>query len=112
MKYIILILLFSNLSLSLTAQVNVDSLFSIWNDTTQPDTNRLKAMGDLCFKHYIMFSPDSAIYYSQQMLDLALEKGLKKYQADALHNMAGNEMMKANFEKSLGFNQQSLVLRK
>ena len=112
MKNLILVLLFSNLSLFLTAQVNVDSLFAIWNDTTQPDTSRLKAMGDLCFKHYRMINADSVLFYGQQMLDFASDKGIKKYQADALHEMAGAEMYRTNFEKCLAFNNRSLALRK
>lgn len=27
-------------------QVNIDSLWTVWNDTTQPDTIRLKAIDD------------------------------------------------------------------
>jgi hypothetical protein len=112
MKNLIFVVLFLNFSLAMIAQVNVDSLFSIWNDTTQPDTSRLKAMDDLCFKHYSYTDLDSSFYYSQQMYDFASDKGLKKYQADALHNMAIAEHNKHNYEKSLELNNRSLVLRK
>ena len=35
------------------AQVNLDSLWSVWNDTTQADTNRLKAMKKIAWDGYL-----------------------------------------------------------
>ena len=39
---------------------NLDSLWSVWNDNTQPDTTRLKAMHKIAWDGYIYSQPDSA----------------------------------------------------
>ena len=51
------------IGLSSVAQVNLDSLWNVWNDKTHPDTNRLKAMHDIAWEGYLSSQPDSAFYY-------------------------------------------------
>ena len=54
------------LSFSIKAQeVNLDSLWGVWNDKTQQDTNRLKAMIDIAWDGYLYSNPDSAFYFAQ-----------------------------------------------
>ena len=52
-------------------QVNLDSLWSVWNDTTQVDTNRLKAMKSIAWDAYLFTQPDSAFYFAQLQYDFA-----------------------------------------
>jgi hypothetical protein len=78
------------------SQVNVDSLWGVWDDKSDADTPRLKAMYDLVFKHYFLIDLDSAPLCAQLMLNFATYKGLKKFQADALHDLGGTEMLKGN----------------
>jgi hypothetical protein len=42
----IIVIVFSN-CFGLFAQVNLDSLRTVWNDTNQPDTIRLQALKDI-----------------------------------------------------------------
>ena len=58
--FIALVISFSSL-----AQVNLDSLWNVWNDNTQPDTNRLKAMNKIALDGYLFSQPDSAFYFAQ-----------------------------------------------
>ena len=74
--------------LSIAPASVLDSVMGVWNDTTQPDTNRLKAMQWMIGDSYIFSKPDSAIYYAQMQYELAEVKGQKKYMANAL-NMQG-----------------------
>ena len=45
------------------AQVNLDSLFGVWNDETKADTSRLKAMHKIAWDGYLNTKPDSTFYY-------------------------------------------------
>ena len=84
-KTLLLILLVFPLLLSANKQTNTDSLWSVWNDTTQADTNRLEAMNKIVWKRYLYFQPDSAFYFAQIAHALAKQKGQKKYEALALN---------------------------
>ena len=72
-KLLFILLLLPALS---NAQVNLDSLWGVWNDATQADTNRLKAMQKISLK-YLYTQSDSAFYFAQLRLDFAKEKGQK-----------------------------------
>ena len=66
------------------AQVNLDSLWSVWNDTTQADTNRLKAMKSIAWDGYLFNQPDSAFYFAQLQYDFALSVTNTKWMATSL----------------------------
>jgi class 3 adenylate cyclase len=110
---VITTLLLVSLNFASHAQINADSLWGIWNDKAQPDTTRLKAIDDLTFKYFFqsLYQLDSTSYYGQKMLDLAKEKGLKKYQANALHNMALPLTHTGRMDEGLDLNSQSLAIR-
>ena len=60
-----------------------DSLWAVWNDPNQPDSNKLKAMYDIAWDGYLFSQPDSAHYYSGLQLELARESGQKRWEAKA-----------------------------
>ena len=64
--FIVLFISFSSIS-----QLNLDSLWSIWDDKTQPDTTRLRAIDKIAWDGYLFSKPDSAFYFAQLKLDLA-----------------------------------------
>ena len=55
----------------LKSQINFDSLWSVWNDTTQSDKNRLKAIKTIAWDGYLFTQPDSAFYFAQLQYDFA-----------------------------------------
>jgi len=69
--------------LSLASAVNLDSLWGVWNDKSQPDTNRLKAMHKIAWNGYLYSQPDSTYYFAQMEYELAEATGNKKQMADA-----------------------------
>lgn len=83
------------------AQVKMDSLWAVWNDEAQPDTNRLKAMKEISWKGYLFSQPDSAYYYAQWMYDLAEQKGLKKYMADAVKTQGASYAVRGVNESAI-----------
>ena len=70
MRYLIIIA-FCLVSFISIGQREMDSLWGVWNDKSQPTLNRLKAMDDIAWVGYLFTLPDSAFYYAQQEYDLA-----------------------------------------
>lgn len=84
MKNKIFLFLFTLLSISLNAQVNLDSLWSVWTDEAKEDTTRLKALANITYEGFIEGQPDSAIHFALIQNEFANKRGLKEYRADAL----------------------------
>ena len=42
------------------AEINLDSLWTVWGDAKQPDTIRLQAMQRICLQGYLYSKPDTA----------------------------------------------------
>ena len=80
--YLFFIALF--ISLSSLAQVNLDSLWNVWNDNTKADTSRLKAMKNIAWYGYLYSKPDSAFYFAQMQYDFSKSVNNKKWMAIAL----------------------------
>jgi hypothetical protein len=49
----------------MASALNLDSLWNVWNDKTQADTMRLKAINDFARDGYLYSKPDSAFYFAQ-----------------------------------------------
>ena len=71
--------------LTMASALNLDSLWGVWNDKSQPDTNRLKAMDKIAWNGYLSSQPDSTFYFAQMEYDLAEATGNKKQMAGALN---------------------------
>ena len=74
--YLFFITLF--IGCSSIAQVNLDSLWNVWNDHSQADTSRLKAINDIAWDGYLYTQPDSAFYYAQVEYEFAFSVNKKK----------------------------------
>ena len=96
-------LLFLLISFSSNAQVNLDSLWNVWNDKTQADTNRLKAMKSIAWEGYLFTQPDSAFYFAQKGYDFAKAKNNKKWMANSLNTQGASFYLKGNYEKALEY---------
>ncbi|MDG2226728.1 MAG: tetratricopeptide repeat protein, partial [Flavobacteriales bacterium] len=105
-------LIFLLLSFSSKAQVNLDSLWGVWNNNTQPDTNRLKAMKDIAWDGYLFSQPDSAFYFAQIEYDFAEAVDNKKWMADALNIQGISFAIRSNNEKAMEYYSKSLAIRK
>ena len=93
------------------AQVNLDSLFGVWNDETKADTSRLKAIHKIAWNGYLFSQPDSAFYYAQLEYDFALKVDNKKYMSQALNTQGVSFAVRGNYEKALEHYEKSLKIR-
>jgi tetratricopeptide (TPR) repeat protein len=90
---------------------NPDSLQALWSNSKVADTVRLKAFKNLIWDHVIFVNPDSAFKMAQSGINLAKEKGLKKFEAD-LYNMQGvSHSMRGNTDKAVDLYLKSALLK-
>ena len=66
------------------AQLNVDSLWGIYNDEQKTDSTRLMAMWFIAYDCYLFNNPDSSYLLAQQMYDFAVKTDEMQFQAHAL----------------------------
>jgi len=81
-----------------------DSLWAVWNDAKQADTNRYKAIHTIIWKGYMNTDPDSALRIVELMLSDAEQKDRKSDRAQALNTRGAAYLMlgqNKNAEKSL-----------
>jgi len=88
-------------------QPNLDSLWGVWEDKSQPDTNRLDAMKRIAWYGYIYTAPDSSIYFAQQLLELAESIEHRKFVADALNIQGSAYRLLGEFDKAIEYHQRS-----
>ena len=93
------------------SQVNIDSLMTVWNDTSQPDTIRLDAMNKIAWDGYLFSQPDSAFYFAQQEYDFAKSKGLKNKIADALNIQGSSFYIQDDYANAIDYYTRSLSIR-
>lgn len=70
------------------AQTSSDSLWGIWEDTSQSDTVRIEAIHEYIVLKYLNTNPDSAYYFSKLEFNFANERGLKKHKGPALRTQS------------------------
>ena len=101
MKRCLIFNLFLFLCFSQFAQkINQDSLWSVFKNETQPDTNRLKAIHSIS-RNYLNNNPDSAIILAQKELAFAKKTNQKKYQANAFNIIGTAYKNKGDYANSL-----------
>ena len=111
MEKISTLIIFYGITLSLNAQVNIDSLRKLWNDTTQADTVRLYAIDELAWDARYK-NTDSAIIFATLELDYAKLKNHKLWQAKACNTLGVAWYIKSNYAKAIEWHQQSLSIMK
>jgi CHAT domain-containing protein/tetratricopeptide (TPR) repeat protein len=97
-------------SLAGTAQYKADSLRQVWNNLLLADTIRLDAVQALAFNVYLSTYPDSTFYYSQQMYELAVKTGHKKFEADALNNQGVSLSIRGYYEPAIVYYERALAI--
>jgi len=98
-------------TLFIHAQTNLDSLWNIWNNQSQPDTSRLKAIKAIAWDGYLFRQPDSAYYFAQMQYDLAEKSGLKKQMADALNTQGISLYLRGEYPEAMYKYKLSLTIK-
>ena len=95
--------------LTMASALNLDSLWGVWNDSTQADTNRLKAMHKIA--HGIIYSqPDSAFYFAQLWYELAESVNNKKSMSNALITQGVSFHFRGDYAKAIHYYTRSLKI--
>lgn len=92
------------------AQVNLDSLWSVWNDTLQEDTNRLNAIDKLAWDGYLYSNPDSAYLLAQLEYDFAVSNNYKKNMTNALNTQAATFYLHGDYKKAITYYEKILSI--
>mgnify|MGYP002725483633 CR=1 FL=1 len=92
------------------AQVNLDSLWGVWNDDAAPDSNRVQAMHNISWKGYLYSQPDSAYYFAQKLYDFARSKGFKKEMSMALMTQGASYYVRSNYPKAMEYYKKCFEL--
>ena len=108
MNKVYLLIFLSLATRVLPAQVNTDSLWQIWNDTSRPDTTRIVAIQHMAWN--IMFTdPDSGSVLAKKELDFAEKIGDKWWQGKALNVIGTTYNLKGEYAAALAAYQKALV---
>ena len=107
-KLLCLLVLFPSIIFS----QEVEKLYSIWDDTGQPDSIRFASLRQICLDHLVDDYPDSAFKLAQTMYEDAILIENKKYQADALHIQGYIFNLRGNYASSKDYFLRSLQLSK
>lgn len=87
----------------------LDSLWSIYNNKTQADTNRLKAIHKIAWD-YLYINPDSTLVFANLELKLSLDKNNQYFEAQALNSIASSYNLKGDYQLALNNYFKSLVI--
>ena len=109
-QLLIIVLVFLSIRSVSLAQVNIDSLNGVWNDESQPDTTRFKAMKIISWDGYLFTNPDTAYTLLDELIELAKSKGNKKWEARALNIQGVSFIVRGNFSLALDHDLRSLKL--
>ena len=91
----------------------LDSLWSVWNDHSLPDTARMQAMDYITFDHYMYNKPDTAYVLAGLVLELAQRIGNTRYEAWAYNARAAALQMQGDYPGALDdFKRSKVILEK
>ena len=105
----ITILLFS-FSLSLSAQTNLDSLFTIWQDHDQPDSLRVIAYKEYIWNGFMFSKPDSAFTLAVPLFEYALKQDYPAANAQGLYLQGVSSYLRGIYSEALRYYQNGLNL--
>ena len=106
--YILLLVIITSVTKQSFSQ-NTDSLWKVYNNTSQTDTTRLKAIYDIAWS-YIYSNPDTAITLAEQQLQLSRKTNQRKYEGIALKTIGVGYLNKDNSQKALEYLLQALKI--
>lgn len=93
---------------SLNGQASVNELVQQWKDSTKEEPTQIKALHELS-KYYVYLKPDSAVFYTDQIIQYPDSNHSKNYQSTAHHiraiafaTLGKNKQALYHFQKSLG----------
>lgn len=96
----------------LKGQVNLDSLFALWQDPTLADSVRAKAYSDYIWDGYLFSQPDSAYVLAEKLLSFGRDKHLLRPQYQGYTLQGVSWVNRSDFRKTLYYYNQALEIAK
>ncbi len=93
-------------------QINLDSLWNIWEDESQHDTIRIKALHSHTLEGTLYTNPDTALYFLELEFNFAKEKGQKKFMAKALNTWANAKHFLGDEREAVTLYEKALKISK
>jgi tetratricopeptide (TPR) repeat protein len=109
MKKIGFVLLLTLFIGSARAQINMDSLWLVWNNPKAPVEEKLKAIDEIAWVGYLFTNPDSAFVCAQMMYDYAELNNRKDFQAQALNTQAISFYLRGDYQNSIVYHDKCLT---
>lgn len=101
MRKFLYIFIFLPLLGSSQGVARLDSLRQVWENSSQADTSRLKAISQLIRQAYLFNDPDSAIYYAQMQFEVAENGGHIEFMIDAINTQGIAKAINGAFGKAI-----------
>jgi len=94
------------------SQVNLDSLWQVWENPKNADTLRLQAIHKFAWNGYIFTAPDSAFFYANKEYEFAKKKGLEIQATNALNTMAVSHAIRGNHKQAIVYYEECIQIRR
>jgi len=107
---IILVVSFWAVNESQAQQLNLDSLWSVWEDERQIDTSRFNAIIEIIWDGYMYSQPDSAFQLAQIAVDFAEERGLTRQTAQAKNSQGATLFHQGDLTGALMYYDTAMII--
>lgn len=95
----------------LKAQINLDSLYAIWEDETQTDSVRILAYNDYIWDGFLISDPDSAIILAEALMLFGQQNQSAKAKSIAFRLKGEIYFDKRKYSKALDYYERSLKIQ-
>lgn len=110
MKSLYILSLFFFATNNSIAQLDTDSLWNVWEDTSQPDSSRTLALNNYSWYGYLFTQPDSAHYFAQIAFDFEKSINDEKSMCWSLYIQGISLYLRGDFENAIIKYEQVLEL--
>ena len=110
-KFIFILILYTS-GISLNAQIQLDSLYAIWQDNAQVDSVRTKAYYRYIWQGFLYSNPDSAIILAKNLVKFGVDKKYPKAKNFGYNIQGIVYKNKSDYTKAMEFQEKSLALYK
>ena len=94
----------------LKAQVNLDSLYAVWQDPTQSDSIRAKAYTDYIWDGFLFSQPDTAFILAEELLSYGLDNNYPRAQAAGYTLQGVSWVNRGDYPQTLDYYTRALEI--
>lgn len=98
--------------ITLKSQVNLDSLYTVWQDRTQSDSNRTNAYSDYIWDGYLYSQPDSAFILAEELVSFGNKHQYLKAQFAGYTLQGVSWVNRSDYKKTLFYYFRALDIAK